>query len=188
MEESLLERKWSFFFDLMDHDKNRKWNLKDFVLFSEKIYTLYAVNNLHLDATEFMYKSKKVFSQLLRDMDSDTQYITKKQWIKFLKDQSDNNSTYFHKLIYAIAQELFDVCDQNRDNFLSEYEITELYKILGLTERTASEAVEFLDLNNDLKISKAEFYEGVKDFFENPVKETTLFGNVYELSDAQIVE
>jgi Ca2+-binding EF-hand superfamily protein len=185
----LLVRKWSFFFDLMDHDKNGVWNLKDFVLFGEKIYTVYAVNYYDFDPNDFVYKARKVFNHLKKDLAVKGQEITKEEWLHFLQKQANQpGRRYFKLLVYIISRELFDVCDQNRDDYLSAYELSQLYRTLGLSEETASEALPLLDLNMDGKISKSEFYQGITDFFENAEKEETLFGKVRDLDAAQIVK
>lgn len=184
----LLRKKWSFFFDLMDHDKNGVWNLKDFVLFSEKIYTIYAVNNYHLDPTEFLYKSRRIFNHLRKDMELESSHITKEDWINFLQEkETQPGRKYFRFMVSIISRELFDVCDQNKDDFLSEYELIQLYKMLGLSEETAIEAIDLLDLNKDYRISKWELYRGIQDFFEDPNKEITLFGKVGDLTRTQIM-
>lgn len=186
---SLLTKKWSFFFDLMDHDKNGVWNLKDFVLFSEKIYTIYAVNNYYIDANQFLYKARRIFNHLRKEMGVESSNITKENWINFLQEKDkEPGRKYFRFMVSLISKELFDVCDQNKDDYLSEYELIQLYKMLGLVEETAVEAIDLLDLNKDYRISKFELHKGIRDFFEDPDKEETLFGRVYELRQAQIVE
>jgi Ca2+-binding EF-hand superfamily protein len=170
----------------MDYDKNGRWDLRDFVAFSEKLYILYEVNQVELDVFQFMKKSRNVFNRLLSEITKELRYIRKEDWIKFLhKTEEYAGKRYFNLLIYSISRELFEVSDQNKDGYLSELELFEIYDILGIEKDTARDAMKFLDLDNDHRISKAELHEGLYDFFTNPEEAFTLFGDMRVL-DHQI--
>ena len=100
---SFLELKWGYFFDLMDYDKNGRWDLRDFVSFSEKLYILYEVNHIELDVFQFMKKSRNIFNRLLSEVTKELRYIKKEDWISFLHKTEEYSGLNIPLIIIVIT-------------------------------------------------------------------------------------
>lgn len=178
---SLLTAKWSRFFDLLDENKDGLLEAKDFVAISEKIYVVYEANKQKMGMRVLLKRSDRLFNRLLFEMHLMGEgALTKEDWFKWLKTNLSQGveSRAYRRLTYQIFNELFTVCDQNKDGFLSREELADLYHIFGIEETDASMAFRYIDENNDGKISKAEFLEGIREYFTNIEEEQTVFGEV----------
>ncbi len=177
----LLKAKWSHFFDLMDATNDGHIEMKDFTEIAEKIFVVYEANSQKIGMRVLLKKSDRLFNRLMYEMHlMHKGYIEKQDWFDWLNKNTalGEESHAFRSITFQIFKELFNVCDQNNDGYLSRAELADLYHVLGIEEQDSVIAFQYIDENGDGKISRAEFLEGIREFFIGTDKTETVFGEV----------
>lgn len=177
----LLKAKWSYFFDILDVNNDGLVEKKDFTELAEKIFVVYEANGRNIGMKVLLKKADRLFNRLLFEMHlMHKNEIERIDWFKWLElnAKMGEESHAYKRLTYNIFKELFNVCDQNGDGFLSRQELTDLYEIFGIQSSDASFAFSYIDENNDGKISRSEFLDGIREFFIDMESNQTIFGLV----------
>lgn len=176
-----LRAKWIHFFNLMDANKDGIVEKKDFTELAEKVFVVYESNGEPIGMKVLLKRSDRLFNRMLFEMRMmDKEGISPDDWVDWLSQnlsQGEESNT-FKRITYNIFKELFNVCDQNNDAFLSKKELTDLYDIFNIDSSEAAIAFSFVDDNNDGKISRSEFLSHIRDFFTSPNEGMTVLGSV----------
>lgn len=177
----LIEAKWQHFFNIMDVNNDGLVEKRDFTELAEKIFIVYEANGQQIGMKVLLKKADRLFNRLIFEMHlshkNEIELIDWFRWMQ-LNAKMGEESPAYKRLTYNIFKELFNVCDQNGDGFLSRQELTDLYEIFGIETSEASLAFSFIDGNNDGKISRSEFLEGIREFFIDNEKNQTVFGHI----------
>ncbi len=186
------KKKCLFFFNLLDANKNGRLELKDFVIFSEKVYMLYVINNKEINIRELRKRSETIFRKIqeMGNIDS-KKSISMQDWLNIFYSVffDGNDVSLSRRLTYSIFDNLFHICDQNKDGYLSKFELSEFYDIIGISEVNAMIAFDYLDENGDKRISRYEFLQGIRKFFTDDEMENTVFGKIeFKIPDEYLTE
>jgi Ca2+-binding EF-hand superfamily protein len=98
-------------------------------------------------------------------------------WLKLIKALASDKS---EKFINRIVENIFHIYDKNHDEFLSKHEYLTLFVSLRVGVKPADFCFRTLDLNNDMRISRAELGQAIEDFFlsdETKSPGNMIFGN-----------
>ncbi len=163
----LKRNKFTYFFDLLDLNKNELLQHNDF---SDMAELVRAKLNLEEGSAEHKYiaeKAIRLFHQLLSDISPEEhQSIKKDEWLSFfeekLGDQVDEEvlATY-QELIYLYV---FDFFDHNRDGFITKDEYESFFEIFKLDSQYCDRSFSMLDTNSDDKVSRYEMLAAIEDF------------------------
>lgn len=150
------------FFDVLDHDGNGVLEQEDFEQVSDEISDMRALAPNATDRLNLGLKAHGLFVQMLKDLDKETAYIRKDEWLKFFETKVLSKSTAY---INNVSSYLFSIFDQDGDNHINEKEYLDMFKAYGLYTAQAKKAFDLLDRNGDGKISRGELITAFEEFF-----------------------
>lgn len=163
----LRREKLSYFFDLLDLNRNGLLQFNDFSEMAEQVRLRLEFEEGSKEHKNIADKAIHLFHQLLHDISpKETQSIQKKEWMDYfnteLGDSIDEEvlETY-QELMY---QHVFDFFDHNHDGFITKDEYELFFEIFGVDEKHLDKCFSMLDANGDNKVSRYEMLAAIEDF------------------------
>ncbi|WP_258104958.1 EF-hand domain-containing protein [Marinoscillum sp. MHG1-6] len=174
------------FFDIIDYDKNGFVEKDDFISIGENICAM-----LQLDEENFYYPliyaaCEKAWEDLYAYVDEDEDgRASSGEWFKYADEKIVNcDKSQYQLYLDKVVQHIFELFDQNKDDFISVNEYINLFMSFRLEIRYSAKAFTKLDLNKDSLISREELYTGVEQFFRSndpSDKGNWLFGSLEDM-------
>jgi Ca2+-binding EF-hand superfamily protein len=163
----LRRKKFTYFFDLLDFDRNGQLEFNDFSDLAEKVRSSLEYDEGSREHKNIADKSVHLFHQLLSDISPvKSQSISKSEWTSFFEEHlggvidEDVLSTY-QELMY---QHIFDFFDHNHDGFITQDEYQLFFEIFGASKDHLDKCFNKLDSNGDNKVSRYEMLTAIEDF------------------------
>lgn len=176
-------RKLTYFFGLLDLNKNGFLQLSDFTEISERIRQKLDYNDASSEHKFLVDTSVRFFHRLLADIPhADNQVIKLQEWLEFFDAEiiSSREEDVLDEYVEMIIGFLFDLFDDNHDGYISVEEYADIFLIYGIDIKYSAKAFIKLDLNQDDKLSRYELLHAVETFLtsdEREEKGNWVFGN-----------
>jgi Ca2+-binding EF-hand superfamily protein len=163
----LQSQKLRHFFNILDYNKNHVLQRQDFDRVGINICQTLGISEGTEDFDKIIQRSRRLFVQLIKDLDKDDQAnISLEEWLKLFDQiigQKDMEKLkYYIKLTTIYIFELFDL-DKNGIISLDEY--VDMFTIYHIDVKYSAKSFLNLDTNHDDCISKVELFNAVTDFF-----------------------
>lgn len=181
-------KKWVFFFYILDVNRNGVLEHSDIELILERAIDTRKGLFDELDAKYLRFVTLKNFDRLIMEAGKGKQRsVTLLEWIRIIKQSNESGKkSFFIRWFSASAVRfMFDLCDHNRDGFIDFDEFELLYRIFGLNRGNIINAFKQLDDNKDGRLSKAELYEAISNYFSssNATIGSHLFGKLDSMNE-----
>lgn len=163
----LQSQKLRHFFNILDYNKNHVLQKQDFDRVGVNLCLTLGIEEGTDDFNKVIQKSRRLYFQLLKDLDKpDNSDITIDEWIvlfdQIIGEQDMEKLKYYIKLTTIYIFELFD---QDKNGILSLDEYVDMFTIYHIDVKYNAKSFLKLDTNNDDCISKVELFNAVTDFF-----------------------
>lgn len=182
-----MRQKWAHFYNLIDANKDGILEVDDFELFSNRVKHLCDIKGKDIDAVDLSRESRRLFDKLLAEMNlNDATVIRLENWFDWLNEitYEGKGSVVYRAFTLTLCREIFDICDQNSDGFVSHSEFSEFLLLFNISNDIALRSFQILDKNQSGRINKHELLEGIREFFigTEPNEYDYLFGE-FEMSE-----
>ena len=178
----LLEKKWAYFFYLIDVNKDGILKPEDFEKVVERLEENSRLTAIHVNYLRL--QANKLFDTLGYECNiRGRREVTLGQWLSLLnKTRRNKNSRFVRMFRFGCVKFIFNLFDINQDGYIDYEEFREIYRIYGIGEQQIMLAFSRLDANHDGVLSKYEFDRGLDAFFtdENPNDLNYIFGEFHE--------
>jgi Ca2+-binding EF-hand superfamily protein len=163
-----MQRKWAHFYNLIDANKDGVLEVEDFELIAERVKLLCDAKGKNVDGDKLKWESKRLFDKLRMEMN-----LTKKtairlwNWFDWLTDitYEGKGSVVYRSFTLTLCREIFEICDQNGDGFVSHAEFSEFFLLFNIPNDVALRSFQILDTNQSGRINKHELLHGIREFF-----------------------
>lgn len=160
-------KKHSYFFQILDLNRNGVLELNDFSDMAEQVRVKLGLDLGSKEHKEIADKSTKFFYHFLEEISpKDPQGIIEKEWIEHF-DQTlggELDEEVLEESQELIFNYVFDFFDHNRDGFITKSEYEFFYEIFGADTGFLESSFQKLDKNGDGKISRYEMLASIEDF------------------------
>ncbi len=177
------QKKWIYFFRLLDLNRNNQLEINDFSDMVELVRSKLVIEEGSREHKNIANKATRFFHQLVSDISpKNQQAISEEEWIAFFgkKLSGKKKEAALEKYQELIFRYMFDFFDHNRDGFITKNEYQIFFEIFGLDQTYFDKSFGFLDKNGDNKISRYEILAAIEDFLiaeEEEAKGNWIFGN-----------
>ncbi len=176
-------KKLTYFFHLLDDNKNGYLQLEDFSEIAEELCINLEYEFESSDHKFIVDKSVGLFYKLLKDIPhEEKQIISLEAWLDFFDKKliSNRNEELLDEYIELFIGFLFDLFDENHDGYISVDEYADLFVTYGIDIKYSAKSFVNLDINQDGKLSKNELIHAAETFMtsDDPSqKGNWIFGN-----------
>lgn len=175
-------RKLTYFFRLLDLNKNGYLQLGDFSEICERIRQKLEFASGSKEHKFLADRSVKFFHQLLGDIPhGDNQTIKLEEWLHFFDELiASGDEERIAECTEQIMGFLFDLFDDNHDGYISVEEYADIFLVYGIDIKYSAKAFINLDLNQDDRLSRYELLHALETFLtsDDPtLKANWIFGN-----------
>ncbi len=165
---SILEKKWSYFFSLMDVNDDGILEPKDFDHIIERLKESDRITITKRQENYYRLTSRKLFDGLLRESSvRGERKLTLGQWLHMMhvNVEKQKSSTFIRSLKVNLCRYLFEIFDEDKNGYIDYDEFKEIFRIYGIDEKHSYVAFIRLDLNQDNLLSRYEIYQALDTFF-----------------------
>lgn len=160
------KQKLTYFFRLLDLNKNGYLRLDDFSEISEKAREKLGYDTGSKEHKFLADRSVRFFHRLLGDIPhADNQAIQLEEWLMFfgqlISSEDEEQLDEYTELIIGF---LFDLFDDNHDGFISVEEYADIFFMYGIDIKYSAKAFINLDVNQDDRLSRYELMHAVETF------------------------
>ncbi|MFY0690038.1 MAG: EF-hand domain-containing protein [Cyclobacteriaceae bacterium] len=176
------ERKLTYFFSLLDENKNGVIQMEDFTEIAVNICENIG-QPINSKYHRFLNsKSCYVFEKLLGDISPNGNVISLAEWLVFFDREiiESGDKERLNQYVNLIIGFLFDLFDENDDGYISIEEYTDMFLVYGIDIRFSAKSFVNMDLNGDNRLSKAEITKAIITFLisdDQSDKGNWVFGN-----------
>ncbi|MEM9338699.1 MAG: EF-hand domain-containing protein, partial [Bacteroidota bacterium] len=177
-------KKLTYFFRLLDLDRNQQLEVNDFSDMVEYVRARLDIEEGSIAHKNIADKATRFFHQLVADISpKNQQAISEKEWITYFgkKLNGKKKEAALEKYQELIFRYMFDFFDHNHDGFITKNEYQIFFEIFGVDKTYFDKSFSFLDKNRDEKISRYEILAAIEDFLmsdEEEAKGNWIFGNL----------
>jgi len=184
----LLEKKWAYFFYLIDLNKDGVLKQSDFLSIVDRLEANEQAAISVPQSRWLRLQAKKLFDTLVFECNGrGNDQISLGQWLNLLKQhRRTGNSKFIRIFCLGCVRYIFNLFDLNGDGYIDFEEFQEIYRIYGISEGQIFLAFNRLDENEDGKLSRKEIDAGLEVFFtkESPDNFNYIFGEFHQPTPA----
>jgi len=179
--------KLKLFFNIIDFDKNGYIEQVDFEHIGENIFTILRLPPDGQDAQLITASCKNIWQEVASYIDTNRDSKASfTEWLNYADEKIVNcNDEDYNIYVNLMVDKIFDLFDENKDNFISLDEYLNLFMALRLEIRYSAKAFTKMDTDHDEVISRPELKKAIREFFRSDnqqAKGNWLFGSWEELS------
>ncbi|MEM6812878.1 MAG: EF-hand domain-containing protein [Bacteroidota bacterium] len=175
------KQKLSYFFHILDLNKNGYIQLEDFLEMVDKVCAIMNYEEGGNERKRLTNKAIRFFNSLVRDIESvDPLQISEKEWVTFFDNEVQKREDMIVEYKEIVFNFMFDFFDHNRDGYISRKEYEDFYRIFNIDKNALDEAFPKLVSRDNFKLHRYDLMDAIEDFFTSDDKEDAgnwVFGN-----------
>ena len=165
-ETELQSQKLSYFFSILDLNRNGFIQMEDFSELAERVRMIMDFEEGGKEHKRIMTKAANFFHKLAHDIKpANVQQITESELISHLETKVLNDELELDAFKEVVFNFMFDFFDQNHDGFISKQEYADFYTIFGIDDQYFEMAFEKLNNSKSGKLNRYDLLSAVEDFF-----------------------
>ncbi len=181
------ETKLRLFFNIIDYDKNGFIEVDDFIGIGENICLILEIEEEDPAYPIIQAACRKVWNDVYEYVDANRDdKASFYEWLRYADEKIVNcDEDSYNKYVNEVVEHLFQLFDENKDDYLSLKEYLDIFMSFRLEVRYSAKAFTKLDKDHDEKISREELRTAVHEFFrseDEADRGNWLFGSWEELS------
>lgn len=179
----LQRNKLSYFFDLLDLNRNELLQHNDFSDLAELVREKLQLKEGSSEHEYIAKQSVRLFHQLLSDISpEEPQSIKKSEWLDFFEDKfgDEVDEEILETYQMQIYLYVFDFFDVNKDGFITRDEYEWFFELFKLDQEFLDKSFSKLDVNGDQKVSRYEMLAAIEEFLTSDEEDAAgnwAFGN-----------
>ena len=165
--------KLTYFFHLLDFNRNGVITVEDFEAIAENLCVLWGFHEGTQSFDMIMQKCRYSWETFIKFYhDSDVKEASLEDWLEFADKNIVNANEETYKIYVSnMVAEIFDFFDTNRDNYISIEEFIDLFMAYRIEIRYSAKSFTKLDLNGDERLSRSELLKAVAEYFRSDNEE-----------------
>lgn len=184
---ALQETKLQLFFNILDYDRNGFIEKEDFQNISENICSMLNLKTSDEESQVILQSCVNIWHEVAAYIDTNRDdKASFYEWLRYADEKIINcDLESYGTYVNEVVEKIFDLFDEDNDNYISLKEYLNLFMTLRLEIRYSAKAFTKIDKNHDELISREELKTAVEDFFrsnDETAKGNWLFGAWEKLS------
>lgn len=163
------ETKLQLFFNIIDYDKNGFIEKKDFENIGENILAILLLDENDEAAQMILQSCVNIWYEVAEYIDINRdEKASFYEWLKYADEKIVNcDPEAYDSYVNVVVEKIFDLFDDDKDNFISVNEYLNLFMTLRLEARYSAKAFTRIDRDRDEHISRKELKTAIEDFFRS---------------------